>query len=63
MPSDGGKRFNCTDTLGRKVSIPCCSGRIQSTNDEGQRGAYGAAVGFWGDQNGCNGRGCRLCLR
>lgn len=58
MPSDGGKRFNCTDTLGRKVSIPCCSGRIQSTNDEGQRGAYGAAVGFWGDQNGCNGRGC-----
>jgi hypothetical protein len=47
--TDAGKKFNCADLFGRKHSIECCRGTV--TDSE-------VPTGFWGDQNGCNGRGC-----
>jgi hypothetical protein len=42
---DGQGVFSCLDTLGRQKKIQCCS-------------RAGGAAGYWGDQNGCSGRGC-----
>ncbi len=41
-----GERFTCKDTLNRSLTIPCC--KVESE----------ATIGYWGNGNGCDGRGC-----